>query len=296
MLVVRCWTSTEDGADACSRAEARVRLSCLTPHRSGCTPPPVRGQLSRGTGLEVQTDGRVAQVRPRSDTARVMAKKRPKRPAWRGGWLAMGKSIGFVYGVPIGITLGVIAGAILEISDEPHAAATGLLIGFGSGVLSGSVLAWREIRRKLRWIRRELTGVSGFDWAAVVMALNVTAAQKHYLLVRREADYVAYTPTLVRPVAGGPLTVSGEYLSVIVSRLPAKTIAITGPEYTVNAFTDAAEAVSEAREATPSLIRNASASALLPRFALDTGPRDPCSRSRLVTSSSPSRFPKTPFA
>jgi hypothetical protein len=163
----------------------------------------------------------------------------------------MGKSIGFVYGVPIGITWGVIGAAILEIFDKPHAAAWGVLIGFGSGVLSGAVAAWWEIRDRLRWIRRELTGVSGFDWAAVVMALNVTAAEEHYLLVRSEADYVAYAPTLVRPVAGGPLTVSGEYLSVIVSRLPAETIAITGPLYMVDAFANAAEAVSKAQEVTP---------------------------------------------
>ena len=179
-----------------------------------------------------------------------MAEERGE-PEWRGGWLAMGKSIGFVYGVPIGITLGVIAAAILEIRDAPHPAATGLLIGFGSGAVSGAVAAWLEIRVRLRWIRREITGVSGDAWAALVMALNVRAAQMHYLMVRNEGDYLAYAPTLVRPVAAGPLTVSGEYLSVIVSRLPAETIAITGPEYMVDEFTDAAaEAVSEAQAPT----------------------------------------------
>ena len=169
-------------------------------------------------------------------------------PDWRDGRWAMGKSIGFVYGVPIGVTLGGIGAAILEVLDKADPAATGLLIGFGSGLVSGAVAAVWRTRGKLRWIRRQVSGVSGDDWAAVVMALNVRAAQKHYLRVRSEADYLAYAPTLVRPVAAGPLTVSGEYLSVVVSRLPAETIAITGPEYMVNEFTDAAsEVVSEAQ-------------------------------------------------
>jgi hypothetical protein len=73
------------------------------------------------------------------------------------------------------------------------------------------------------------------------MALNVKAARKHYLMVRRdEKDYIAYAPTLVRPVAAGPLTVSGEYLSVVVARVNDTTLTITGPRYMVGAFETAA--------------------------------------------------------
>jgi hypothetical protein len=172
----------------------------------------------------------------------VMGTRRDIERKWREGadWRAMAKSIGFVYGVPIGITVGVIVGAFLEIDGEPHAAATGILIGFASGVVLGAGVAVVEIKLRLRWIR-ELTDISDDKWAAVVMALNDRAAQKHYLMVRSEGDYLAYSPMLVRPVAAGPLTVSGEYLSVIVSRLPAEKVAIIGPKYMVQEFKEAAD-------------------------------------------------------
>jgi hypothetical protein len=155
-------------------------------------------------------------------------------------WWVMGKSLGFVYGVPFGIAAGAISGAIFEMVHIPHGAAWGLVIGFGSAALFGGVAGWWAASRKYKWVRSERT-VSEAEWAGVVMSLNVKAADQHYLMVRREADYVAYAPTLVRPVAAGPLTVSGEYLNVVVARSNCTTITITGPHYMVDEFEEAIE-------------------------------------------------------
>jgi hypothetical protein len=47
---------------------------------------------------------------------------------------------------------------------------------------------------------------------------------------------------LATPVAVGPLTVSGQYLSVVVARPDKDTITITGPKYMVNHFEMAVKA------------------------------------------------------
>ena len=153
----------------------------------------------------------------------------------------MGKSLGFVYGVPIGIAVGVLAGASLEIHNFNHSAAKGVLIGALSGLFLGVGAGAWAAHRKYKWVQSELPVASDAEWLAVVRTLNITAADQHYLLLRREEDYVAYAPTLARPVAAGPLTVSGEYLTVVVARSDDTTILITGPQYIVDDFERAIE-------------------------------------------------------
>jgi hypothetical protein len=146
----------------------------------------------------------------------------------------MAKSLAFVYGVPIGIAAGAIGAAFAEILDWDHSAALGLLVGFASAVVIGAGIAIVETRRKYAWAHRELT--PEVDWDTIEKATNVAAAVKHYLIAGREDGYLVYAPTLARPVVAGPLTVSGEYLSVVVARVDANTIGITGPKYMVAAF------------------------------------------------------------
>jgi hypothetical protein len=168
-------------------------------------------------------------------------------------WFVMAKSIGFVYGVPSGLLVGALVAASVEVSGHAHGAAKGVLVGVGSGLLIGAVVGTWETLRKYRWVQR--TVESECDWDAVVKALNVKAAAEHYLLVTQQADYVAYSPTLARPVAGGPLTVSGEYLSVVVARLNPTTITITGPERIARKLEVVARAKADGKkpEPTPSL-------------------------------------------
>lgn len=152
----------------------------------------------------------------------------------------MGKSLALVYGVPIGIFVGAVVGASLQVADVDNGGAIGLLSGFVSGAMFGLGLGRRSARTNYEWIQTKRTLVPNTEWDAVVMALNFKAAKEHHLMLRREKDYVAYVPTLATPVAAGPLTVSGQYLSVIVARLDATTITFTGPRYMVDAFLTAA--------------------------------------------------------
>jgi hypothetical protein len=158
----------------------------------------------------------------------------------RESWWIVGKSLFVVYGMPIGIAVGVVVGAGLEIRDFQHSAAKGLLVGVATGAACAGALARHGARGKYKWVQSELTSPDT-DWEAIVTALNTIAADQHYLMLRKEPGYVAYTPTLVRPVAAGPLTVSGEYLSVVVTLLNTTTIAITGPQHMVDKFETAIE-------------------------------------------------------
>jgi hypothetical protein len=162
-----------------------------------------------------------------------MSQRSGVKPAY---WL----SIAFSIGVPFGIALGAIAAAVFDLLQLPHRAAWGLLLGVASAVLIGSVSATVTTRRNYRWTSSEFEVASDAEWLAVVRALNVTAAAEHYLIVRQEADYVAYVPTLLRPVAAGPLTVSAEYLSVIVARSNATRVTMAGPWRLVKALKPAA--------------------------------------------------------
>jgi hypothetical protein len=165
-------------------------------------------------------------------------------------WWTMGKSLIFVFGVPIGIFVGVLVGAAFEVTNVPHSAAWGLLIGVASAVLIGGAVGRKAARTKYKWVQIQLAVVSDSYWTALIMALNVKAADEHYLVVRRDADYVAYSPALVRPIVAGPMTVSGEYLNVVVARLNATTVSITGPQYMVDAFEAVLKEPKPAAEAT----------------------------------------------
>jgi hypothetical protein len=177
--------------------------------------------------------------RPERDTAQAMSQE---NEIGLEHWRAMAKSLAFVYGVPIGIGVGVIVGAISELRGDDHSAALGLLIGFVSGALIGGGRGIWEARTKYKWVHVQLDLDQDTKWDAVVRALNGKAADQHYLMAQREPDYVAYAPTLVRPVVAGPLTVSGEYLSVVAARLNDTTLTITGPQYVVVALREALEA------------------------------------------------------
>jgi hypothetical protein len=98
----------------------------------------------------------------------------------------MGKSLAFVFGVPVGIFVGVIVGAVFEIAHLPHSAAWGLLSGFGSGVVIGGFLGVQAARGDYKWVTELWTLNEAADWEAFVRDLNQTAAQEHYLMVRRE--------------------------------------------------------------------------------------------------------------
>jgi hypothetical protein len=167
-------------------------------------------------------------------------------------WRVMAKPLTFAVGVPIGIPVGALVAAFYEICDKNDPAAWGVVFGFVSaGVVGGAYGLWattgtymqvsglKKLKRtaKFRWVRSKLTVAdSEAVWDAVEKALNVKAAEQHFLMVRREPGYLAYSPMLFRPVAAGPLTVSGEYMSVIVTRPDETTINITGPQYMVAAF------------------------------------------------------------
>jgi hypothetical protein len=161
-------------------------------------------------------------------------------------WTVIGKSLAFVYGVPIGIGLGAIAGALIEILHGSHSTAWGLLIGIVGGGLFGGLLARHDACGDYKWTHSQVVLPSDTKWDVIVGTLNAAAAIQHYMLVRREDDYATYAPTLVRSVVAGPLTVSGEYLSVVVTQVDATTITITGPCYMVGELENAAT------EATPS--------------------------------------------
>jgi hypothetical protein len=125
----------------------------------------------------------------------------------------MGASLVFVLGVPVGIGVAVFVGAVVELFGADNSAAWGLLAGVVTGGAFGVLAGRRSARGDYKWEQRALSVASDTEWDAVVMALNVKAAEQHYLRVRKEADYIVFAPMLVRPVALGPLTVSGEYLA-----------------------------------------------------------------------------------
>jgi hypothetical protein len=113
----------------------------------------------------------------------------------------------------------------------------GLLSGVGIALLAGGVIGTLAGRTKYLWVQREFSFDSNATWKTVVRELTVKAAERHHLVARRDEDeYVAYAPTLARPVAAGPLTVSTEYLTVAVTRTNDNTLTITGPRYMVRAF------------------------------------------------------------
>jgi hypothetical protein len=152
----------------------------------------------------------------------------------------MAYPLAFAVGVPSGIGVGVLVGALAAITDfDDDSAALGLLVGFGTALVTGPGYASWAARRKYKWVHRQCTLVPE-QWDALVLALNVKTAEQHYLMVQRADDYVAYVPTLIRPVAVGPLTVSGEYLGVVLARSDATKVTISGPQRIVQACVTAA--------------------------------------------------------
>ena len=154
-------------------------------------------------------------------------------------WWDMFKPLGFVLGVPVGIGGGVLCGAVVEVAGGSHSAAWGVLFGIAVGLFGGGGLAAYLAARSYKWVSIELA--EAMSWNKVVPALNIEAAREHHLLVRREDDYVVYRPTLVTPVAGGPLTISGEYQNVVMTRSTNGKITITGPKWMVERLQVAAD-------------------------------------------------------
>jgi hypothetical protein len=161
-------------------------------------------------------------------------------------WWVMGKPLAFVLGVPTGIVVGVLVGAILDLVGYSHGAAAGALSGLGSGAVVGGVMGRKLAETDYKWQSKKL-GVTDSQWDAVVLALKVTAAKEHYLLVQEMEDYLVFAPSLVVPVAAGPLTRTGEYLSVVVTRSSDSEAMLIGPNYIVTAFENAVAAAKASR-------------------------------------------------
>jgi hypothetical protein len=159
-------------------------------------------------------------------------------------WFDMFKPLAFMYGVPIGIVAGTITATLvtlLDIWDGSDPAAKGLVVGFGSAFVVGGGWAAVDAGTRFRWVRTQVT--VKVDWDKLVQALNLVTASEHYLLLRCEEGYLVYCPSLATPVALGPLTVSGEYLSVVVARLSESEIKLIGPKRIVNSLVTAAESL-----------------------------------------------------
>jgi hypothetical protein len=161
----------------------------------------------------------------------------------RGDWFNAFSRQGLSFGVPTGIALGAGSAAALQLwgnsAERANSAAWGVVIGLVAGLGVAACFGMALANHYAFTFEKD---VSHPDKDTLVQRFNVTCAERQYVMASKTDDYLVYVPTLTPAVAAGPLTVSTDYLSVVV-QIFERDCTIAGPRWIVDDLVGALKTV-----------------------------------------------------